>query len=144
LLTQNTLDQKEITLNITEAPTANVVITTFTASVSEVNASALANRTARVPVTWAVQNRPDGSNLSFEQVLSDGSIVNVELPRSNPYVASSGNGVAAPVPPGGNATTILLQLRVFNLSDNATLAQKQITLNINTAPPPPVTIRSFT
>ncbi|MBZ0288381.1 MAG: hypothetical protein K8I30_12260, partial [Anaerolineae bacterium] len=101
LASQNTLDQRDITLPISEVPASNASIRTFTASVSEVSAGALANRSARVPVQWAVDNRPEGSNLSFEQVLADGTVVNVELPRDNPFVSSSGVGVDAPVPPGG-------------------------------------------
>ena len=144
LATQNTLDQRDITLPISDVPVSDASIRTFTASVGEVSAGALANRSARVPVQWAVDNRPDGSNLVFEQVLADNSVVNVELPRDNPFVSSSGVGVAAPVPPGGNATTVLLRLRLINLSNNATITQKEITLNVTSAPPANVSIRTFT
>jgi hypothetical protein len=144
LASQNTLDQRDITLPISEVPVSNASIRTFTASATEVSAAALSNRTARVPVQWAVDNRSDGSNLSFEQVLTDGTVVNVELPRDNPFVSSSGVGVAAPVPPGGNATTILLRLRLINLSNNATITQKDITLNVTSAPPANASIRTFT
>jgi hypothetical protein len=144
LATQVSLDDRQILLAISDVPGSSASIRTFTASVNEVSAAALANRTARVPVTWAVDNRPEGSNLSFEQVLADGTVVNVELPRNNPFVASSGVGVAAPIPPGGNATTILLRLRLINLSNNTTITQSEITLNVSTAPTPTVTIRTFT
>jgi hypothetical protein len=133
-----TITQKDITLNVTSAPAANVSIRTFTAGLNTVSAAALVDHTARVPVSWAVDNRPDGSNLVFEQVLADNSVVNVELPRSNPFVSSSGDGVAAPIPPGGTATSITLQLRVVDLASQNTLAQQTVSVNVSNVAVTPV------
>src|SRR5689334_983875 len=69
-------------------------ITSFTSTATAVDPTALNNRTARIPVSWTISNRPNSANLVFEQVLPDGRVVNVELPRDNPWVASNGNGVA--------------------------------------------------
>ncbi len=138
----NVLDEESITIPIGTVPAPEPTISSFSTSATSVGRNSLSARTARIPVSWAVDNRPDGSNLVFEQVLADGSSVNVELPRSNPFVASSGNGVAAPVPPGGDATSITLRLRLINLNTQSTLTSKDITLPItdNDAP----VISSFT
>lgn len=71
-------------------------ITAFSTSLSIVDKTTLANRTAPVPVSWTTERRPVYANLFFEQILPDGSVINVELPRLIPWVNSNGNGVAAP------------------------------------------------
>ncbi len=132
----STLATQTITVPIVNDPNAPT-IRTFSANPPTVDNAALLNRSARVSVSWDVANRPQNSNLLFEQVLDDGRVVNVELPRSNPFVASSGNGVVAPVPPAQGATaTITLRLRLVNLVGNNTLAQTDITLNISGRPQP--------
>ncbi len=144
LLTQNTLAQRDLTLPIGDAPEPKPTITAFTSTATSVNATALQNRTARVPVSWAVQNRPDNSNLVFEQVLADNTAVNVELPRQNPYVASSGNGVVAPVPPGGqNPTSIKVRVRLIDLRTQTTLDQRELTLTLDTSSGPAPAINTF-
>jgi hypothetical protein len=132
LTSQQTLVQKDLTLPIADndVPT----IATFTTTATTVYRADLNNRTARIPVSWSVNNRPDGTNLVFEQVLDNGSVVNVELPRQNPIVPSSGNGVAAAVNPG-TGTTVKLQVRLINLSNQAELAKKELTLTINDTAP---------
>jgi hypothetical protein len=92
-------------------------------------------------VAWNVTNRPQNTNLVFEQILADGRVVNVELPRTVPIVPSSGLGVTAPIPPGGSTTSIRLQLRLINLSTFATLDSKEITIPIagaQTGEPPKI------
>ena len=128
--TQATLAQRDLTVNITEG--GNVPkIAYFTTTTSVVDLATLTNKTARIPVAWSVDNRPNGSNLVFEQVLGNGSSVNVELPRQNPYVGSSGQGVTAPVAPGGTLNVVQLRLRLINLSDGATIDSKDLTIPIN-------------
>lgn len=144
LLTQNTLSQRELTLPIGDAPGAKPTITSFTSTTTTVPAASLTNRTARIPVSWAVDNRPNTSNLVFEQLLADGSAVNVELPRQNPYVASSGNGVVAPIPPGGtNTTSFKIRVRLIDLSNQTTLDQRELTITIDNSPGPTPTINTF-
>jgi hypothetical protein len=139
LLNGRVLDQRELTLTIGNTPPPTQPrITTFTTTFVDVSAGELASRTARVPVSWAVENRPDSSNLVFEQVLPGGAIINVELPRQNPYVSSSGNGVAAPVLPAGSAN-IVLRVRLVDLSSGATIDTREITLPIRGAVQPTVT-----
>lgn len=129
LLDGRLYDQRQFTLPIIEGTSLPPAITSFTAGATSVDVNQLAARTARIPVSWAVQNRPDNSNLVFEQVFSDGRTVNVELPRDNPWVPSSGNGVAAPVLEPG-ATTVTLRVRLINLSTQATIQQRELTLPI--------------
>jgi hypothetical protein len=140
---QTVFDAKEITLTISDAPIAPT-IRKFTTPATAVNYTALINRTARIPVSWAVDNRPDGSNLLFEQVLADGTILNVELPRSIPLVASEGDGVTAPVQPGASADKVQLRLRLVNLADGKTLAQNDLNVTVDTTTTSLPTIRLFT
>lgn len=105
------------------------IVRTFATSVQSVDAVALATRQARVPVTWMIDNRPAGSNLIFEQILTGGELINVELPRSFTWVPSSGSGVVAPYLPGGDAGQIRLRLRLIN-SANITLTSAEIWLPV--------------
>jgi len=112
--------------------------------------TALSNRTARIPVSWAAANRPILANLVFEQILPDNTIINVELPRLVPWVNSSGNGIAAPILPMGNSTEIRLRVRLVNILTQATLDSKDIILPISqdgsgstTGPSSVPTITSF-
>lgn len=68
------------------------------------------NAGSNVGVVWDVINRIPTSNLTFEQVLSDGSAVSVELPRSTMWIASAGEGAVAPVEPEGE-----IRLRVVDV-----------------------------
>lgn len=87
-------------------------ITLFTTSNLTVVAETLADASARVNVSWEVTNRAPGSNLVFEQVFEDGQAVPAELPRANLWVASTGDGVVAPVmPPAGRIVQIRLRVQ---------------------------------
>jgi hypothetical protein len=145
LLSGRVYDQRELVATISDAPNYDPQISVFSTSVTAVSPTALQQRTARIPVTWDVTNRPSSSNLVFEQVLADNTVVNVELPRSNPWVSSAGTGVTAPVAPGGSATEIRLRLRLVDLTTNPnrTLTQREITLPISGTAPTSA-IRFFT
>lgn len=130
LLDGRLYDQQMFTLPIIEGDSLPPAITSFTAGATSVDVNQLALRTARIPVSWAVESRPDDTNLVFEQVFADGRAVNVELPRPNPWVPSSGNGVAAPVLEPG-ATNVTLRVRLINWTTKATLLQRELTLPIN-------------
>ena len=105
-------------------------IVSFTTSANTVSREALRTRTALIPVTWATVNRPQNSNLYFEQVLPDGRLLNVELPRDNPYVASTGDGIAAPTLPDGNVTSIRLRVTLKDTRNNTVYDTAEITLSI--------------
>lgn len=105
-------------------------ISSFTTSFSNIGRQALENRTARIPLSWTTVNRPITANLVFEQVFADGSVINVELPRLIPWVNSNGDGIAAPILPAGNPTTILLRVSLVSLFNGRVLDTAEITLPI--------------
>ncbi|MEP6988195.1 MAG: hypothetical protein ABI970_21505, partial [Chloroflexota bacterium] len=141
----STILQRDLSLPIVDAAPSTPAIKSFTTTATSVTLAALNDKSARLPVAWAADNRPNNSNLFFEQVLDNGSVVNVELPRSNPFVSSSGVGVVAPIAPSSaDATSITLRLRLSDLSTQSTLAQQTITVPIAAAPPAPTpTIKTF-
>lgn len=115
------------------APAAQGIpeITLFETDASQVNREMLTARTARVPVRWSVINRPPTANLVFEQIMADGSVVNVELPRANPYVSSEGTGVVAPVPVDGS-DAVTIRLRLINFINNEVLDERALNIAITT------------
>lgn len=150
LLNGQLLDERTLRLPIgagggqSADPTARPIITSFSACCATVNANALNTRSAYIPVTWSAANRPITANLIFEQVLADGSVVNVELPRSNPWVNSSGNGVAAPVPPGNGSREVNLRLRLIDLLTGRVYDQRTVRLTVTDDSPQPGRIVYFT
>lgn len=113
-------------------------INAFTVDASAVDRAALFNQTLRIPVSWNVVNRPDGTNLVFEQVFENGAKVNIELPRSNPLVASAGLGVIAPVypPDNPNAERITVRLSLIRVADGVYITFNSVTLPLNGVVPP--------
>lgn len=113
------------------APAAQGIpeITVFETTATAVNRETLAARTARIPVRWSIANRPPTANLVFEQVMSDGAVVNVELPRSNPYVSSEGTGVVAPVMVVGT-DPVTIRLRLVNFINNEVLDERTINVPV--------------
>ena len=113
-------------------------ISQFTVGQISVTAKSLWDGSARIPVTWQVDSRPLNSNLVFEQVMPDNTIRNIELPRSNPIVSSSGSGTVAPTLfTNMSPTTITLRLRLVDLNTNATLKQSDVTLTVTYEIPTP-------
>jgi len=110
--------------------------------VFETDIDVLQDVPGEVGVTWELINRPDNSNLEFVQILSDGEVVNVELPRTEPFIAASGEGTVAISTIEEGAEFIDLQVRLKDLSDNSILAVSQIILpaDVEVVPvPTPVT-----
>ncbi|MFQ3568162.1 MAG: hypothetical protein SNJ59_14335 [Aggregatilineales bacterium] len=125
-------DRVEVTLPISPSPTpvASPRAFSFTTTATSVEERALLDRTARVPVSWAVTQRPPNSNLVFEQVLANGSALNVELPRPDPIVPSSGDGVVAPILPAVDVMQIHLRVRLVDLATGSTLDQRDLRLPV--------------
>lgn len=97
-------------------------------SVTSIGERDLLQRSVRLPVSWATTNRPDHSTLVFEQVLPEGAI-NVELPRANPWVNSSGSGLVAPImPPSGRP--VVIQVRLLDLKTQRTLALAEVRFSV--------------
>lgn len=88
-------------------------IAQFNAALTSISRAQLNDGSVRVPVQWAAVNRPVFATLIFEQILPDGRVVNVELPRSTPWVNSSGTGIVAPQPVG-NASEVVLRVRLYS------------------------------
>ncbi|MCI0711233.1 MAG: hypothetical protein L0154_13830 [Chloroflexi bacterium] len=101
--------------------TANPAITEFVALVNQVTGEELKLGTARVPVRWNVTNRPDGTNLVFEQVSGEGFGHNIELPRAEEIVPSSGQGIVAPFFPIGR-DPLILRLSLVDEEGNTLVA----------------------
>lgn len=114
--------------------TVPVIIAAFSTTATEVDGLALANRGALVPVSWTVQDRPAHTNLYFEQVLPDGQVLNVELPRHFVEIPSVGSGHIAPYLPAGNATDIRLRLRVADMAGENTAATRELRLPVVNLP----------
>ncbi|MCZ7544301.1 MAG: hypothetical protein M5R40_12555 [Anaerolineae bacterium] len=88
-------------------------------------------------VQWRVSNRWFNSNLVFEQVLPDGTILNAEYPRPAGWQYAHKADYLHIVYPG-DYQDVVLQLRVVNRDDGSTLAREQLTLHVdnNVAPQP--------
>lgn len=120
------LDQRLLVIDYDlESVTEPARIVSFTANVTALDPTALANRTARVNLTWSVANRTPDTNLVFEQVLAGGSVVSVELPRPNIWIPSSGTGAVAPVLPAPGQP-VRLRIRVVDMVSGDTLAENAL------------------
>jgi len=126
-----TLDQRVLIIPYDLPEDAPAVrIDAFSTTATTVAGASLADGTARVAVSWAVSNRTPTSNLVFEQVLEGGAVVPVDLPRSNLWVPSIGEGVVAPVQTVAGQP-VRIRLRVVDLVDGRTIDEQ-------TLPPIPV------
>lgn len=88
----------------------------------------------QLPVHWDIANRSPNSHILFEQVNSDGQAVSVDLPRSNLWVGSIGDGVVAPVVTP-ETTAITLRLSLVDLSTSAVLDSEMLTIPANGTDP---------
>jgi hypothetical protein len=125
------INQHIVTLPFdTLAPAPTPQIVSFEATVGGVDFVDLGQNRARVPVVWRVRGRVPTSNLIFEQLLPDGRAISVELPRLSRWIASSGEGVVAPILPDNDAQEIRLRLRVVDLANDTVYAEQVINLPI--------------
>ncbi len=122
-------DERTFSIQIISASEA-LAIVSFTTSASAVDPDRLAHRIERVPVTWVVEGPPPNANLVFEQVMPDGRILNVELPRDNPWVSSTGDGIVMPYAPGEGADEIVLQVRMVDMNSRKEYAKTELALPI--------------
>lgn len=121
------LDQQTLVIDYEPASTPPAVVS-FTSSVASVDPAALADGSARVPVAWEVSDRPPMTNIVFEQLLVDNTARNVELPRTELWIPSSGEGVVAPVaPPEGGQVQLLL--RVMDIITAEVYTEAMLTLS---------------
>lgn len=118
----------------TPTPSSSMIgspeIVLFQTEANSVNRSDLVSGSARVPVSWRAVNRPEALNLVFEQVMPNGSIVNIELPRAQLWVNSEGQGMVAPKDPGSTAPTIQIQIRLYSTLTQETFSTQSLYLPI--------------
>lgn len=88
-------------------------------------------------VQWQVRNRWFNSNLIFEQLLPDGTVLKAEYPRPLEWQYAHKDDYLPLVYPG-DYEDVVLQLRVVNREDSGTLAQQQLRMHVenNTIPQP--------
>jgi hypothetical protein len=134
------LDEKTLSLDIDTLILAT--IDSFTASPAAVSSTELAQGSARLTVAWSVSNRPPDTNLVFEQVLPDGSIVSIELPREDPIIPSSGQGPVAPVLPAGGVSSITLRLQLVDLTSDAVIDERTTTVQVVYPTPTPFVVNT--
>ena len=146
IVTQQVFDQKTLTLPIVAGGagpgTDKPAITRFETTQTTVRRTEIEAGTARIPVAWTAINRPITATLIFEQILTDGRVVNVELPRSTPWVNSRDRGVVKPVIPGGTSQLIRLRVRLYDVLFGRNYDIRELYVPIETDAAP--MIRSFT
>jgi hypothetical protein len=136
---QTVVDQQILTIPYDTGAPTEPEIASFSSTVTDLAAYAVANGSAQVPVSWEVTDRAAYSNLVFEQVLEGGRAISVELPRANLWVPSQGSGMVAPIMPAVGQP-IRLRLRVVNMLDGSTLTEQNlapITVSGSLVPPAP-------
>lgn len=88
-------------------------IGSFIVDTSEISTEQLQNESLRIPVHWKIIARQPHFNPVFEQILPDGEVVSVELPRDQIWLPSIGDGVIAPIQTG--ESLIKLQMRLIDV-----------------------------
>jgi hypothetical protein len=104
-------------------------IETFSTTATSVDPAQLAAGSARVEVSWEIKDRLPQTNLVFEQVIGETEAKNIELPRANLWIASSGTGQVAPVAVQG-ATELHLRLRLVHVISADVLAEALLDLPV--------------
>lgn len=139
------VDERYLVIDYEIVPDQPPQIELFTSSNPTIAADALADGSARINVSWQVSSRLPTSNLVFEQVLGEDETAPVELPRSNLWIASRGDGVVAPVVPLFGSV-VHLRLRVMDVLSGEVYDESEIEIAVGGAPvaaaitptPPPV------
>lgn len=91
----------------------------------------------RAVVYWEVANRRPYTNLEFDQILPDGSIESIELPRTNLWVASFGHGIIQPKYVDGD---IVVRLRMVDLLNGTVYAEHQLIIIPPEVPNPSISV----
>lgn len=124
------LDQRILTIPLTDdTAEQQPLIAEFTTGVQRIDANALAQRSARIPVFWRITGRPANSHVVFEQILDADTRTSVDLPRDQLWVASSGQGEVAPTLPE-RENFVELSVRLIDLADNTTYVEERLIIPI--------------
>ncbi|MFN8528872.1 MAG: hypothetical protein U0670_09700 [Anaerolineae bacterium] len=108
--------------NDPDAPTL-----TFSTNIGYVSDSFL-RAGGHIGIRWEVHNRPARANLVFEQILDDGRILNIELPRQTLWIRSTGEGEVQPLPDGDPIT---LRARLVNVDTGELYTAQTVTLPVD-------------
>lgn len=84
-------------------------------------------------IQWRVTNRWFNSNLVFEQILPNGTVLNAEYERPSEWQYAHRADFVRIVYPGDYAD-VVLRLRVINRDDGSTLVQRDLVLAVNDSP----------
>ena len=103
-----------------------------------VRTESASSETIFMEMRWQVNNQPDNSNLVFEQVLPDGSVVNIERERIFMMLSSTGQGVGALQAPPPTANSVMVRLRLIDLGTGLILAE-EVTTALHTSVLPTAT-----
>lgn len=131
-------DERILTIGVIDTLTPSVV--RFDSTTTAVERYLLPARSVYIPVGFAVSNRLPSQNLVFEQVMPDGRLLNVELPRSNPIIPASGEGTVRPYDPGTSATELRFRLTVYDINNGARLISRDLSIPISDAAAPEVVV----
>ena len=96
-------------------------------------------------VSWEVEDRPQGSNLVFEQILTDDVVMNIEQARESFVINSEGIGfgiLQAPIDP---SEQIQLRVRLFDLQTGRVINQVEVNIDYvdNAVSTQPTAIRTM-
>jgi hypothetical protein len=131
---RNIVDQRYVTISVVENTGEPAIVSFETSSAPLVEADVRRGR-ARVEVSWEVENRPLNSQLVFTQVQSDGTEVNVELPRAVYYVPSTGIGAVQPQLPQQTGP-VQLKLTLVNVITGEVYASSRLSVLFEGMAPP--------
>ncbi|MCL4252800.1 MAG: hypothetical protein KJ043_03360 [Anaerolineae bacterium] len=120
------LAYRELQIQIEDNLTRPQIDSFYATSVDGVSLAQLQRGEARIEVGWFTSNRTEQMNLVFEQVLPNGQLINVELPRPHPWVNSEGTGITAPIYPGDAVAHVHLQVRLYWLNSGETIDTRTI------------------
>lgn len=128
------LTQQIITIPYT-AEDALPFIEAFESDTPGLDTAALLQRNALATVRWSVRDRRPGSQIRFEQVLSEQDVILVELPRRHLWLPSQGEIQVAPDVPLTEAV-VRLQMTVFDLLTGEVYHSAELTLPLTGVPLP--------
>jgi hypothetical protein len=110
-------------------------IDTFESDTPGLDTAALLQRNALATVRWSVRDRRPGSQLRFEQVLSEEDVILVELPRENLWLPSAGEIQVAPDVPL-TEEVVRLRMSVYDLLTGEVYHLAELTLPLTGVPLP--------
>jgi len=110
-------------------------IETFESDTPGLDSAALLQRNALATVRWTVRDRRPGSQIRFEQVLSEQDVILVELPRRHLWLPSQGEIQVAPDVPL-TEEVVRLRMTVFDLLTGEVYHSAALTLPLTGVPLP--------